>query len=391
MIPDPQPRLRIAIACGGTGGHFFPGAAVAQCLQREGCEVFLFVSTKPVDQEALKSVPAFKAVTLPAAGLTRSRWIAPAFGFVRSCASARSVLGKTPCHAILAMGGFTSAPPVLAGKSRGAAIFLHESNTIPGRANRWLARVADRCFVGFPQTARLLKCRSVMVTGTPVRKGFVPGDASEARLALGFKPEFPLLLVIGGSQGANALNRLVPKAAGELSRIHCALQVLHLTGHAELKEVQRSYAQAGIPAVVLPFLDRMDLALRASSAAVARAGASTLAEFAAAQLPSVLIPLPSSAGNHQFHNASALAGLGAAFLIEQREVTPAGLADNIARLLDDQVLRRRMILALQAFHRPDAAERISGEIISLLAGRQARLGAEATPPADTAPRRCAVA
>lgn len=391
MRTPAQSNPRIAIACGGTGGHFFPGVAVAQCLEGKGCDVILFVSSKAVDQEALKSVPTLRAVSLPASGLTRSRFAGFAFGFVKSFAVARAALRQNPCGAILAMGGFTSAPPVLAGKRLGAKIFLHESNTIPGRANRWLSRLADQCFVGFPECAALLRPDSVVVTGTPVRRQFRPGNTAAARRALNLDPEGPVLLVMGGSQGASALNTLAPGAAAHLKRSHPAVQVLHLSGSSQASKVSNAYRDAGVHARVLAFLDTMDLAMQASSAAIARAGASTLAELAATQLPAVLIPFPAAAENHQFYNASAFSNSGAACLLTQTEATPERLAACLGPLLADSEARRCTALALEAWHQPEAAERISQAILRFVAGRQERSICVEPSRNDRGAQHCAIA
>ena len=172
-----RPSFRVAIACGGTGGHLFPGLAVGQELVARGCDVSLLVSPKDVDQQAVRCLAdEFEIVTLPAIGLAGGNLPAFAAANVRSFLAARRAFRDAPPHAVLAMGGFTSAPPVLAGSRAGAVTFLHESNTIPGRANRWLAHVVDECFVGFPEAAGRLWNPRVTVSGTPVRPQFAAMD-----------------------------------------------------------------------------------------------------------------------------------------------------------------------------------------------------------------------
>jgi len=178
MTPSPQPPVRVAIACGGTGGHLFPGLAVADQLVRRGCQVKLLISPKEVDQQAVQGVSDMEVISLPAVGLQRRSEIAFVRGFIRSYRAAAKLFKPCPPQAVLAMGGFTSAPPVLAAKRRGACTFLHESNTIPGRANRWLARFVQHAFVGFPTAVGRLHNRSVTVTGTPVRSCFQTVEAA---------------------------------------------------------------------------------------------------------------------------------------------------------------------------------------------------------------------
>ena len=162
----------IAIACGGTGGHLFPGLAVAQQLQERGCDVALLISPKEVDQQAVKSVLGMEIFTLPAVGLQNRNYFSFAKSFWNSFRAARNIFKQRRPAAVLAMGGFTSAPPIFAAKLIGAKTFLHESNTIPGRANRLLACFVDAAFIGFPETAARLRAKKISVTGTPVRPQF---------------------------------------------------------------------------------------------------------------------------------------------------------------------------------------------------------------------------
>src|SRR5580693_5989256 len=202
----------IAIACGGTGGHLFPGLAVAEELKQRGCAVALMISPKDVDQQAVKSAPGMEILTLPAVGLQNRNYFSFALSFWKSWRAARNFFKQRSPQAVLAMGGFTSAPPVLAARKCGAKTFLHESNTIPGRANRFLARFVDGAFIGFPEAAARLGTARTMVTGTPARPQFRPRDAAACRRQLGLEPDRPVILVVGGSQGASGLNSAVLSA-----------------------------------------------------------------------------------------------------------------------------------------------------------------------------------
>src|SRR5665213_2786686 len=203
----PMPELAqhppaVAIACGGTGGHLFPGVAVGEQLRARGCDVTLMISPKDVDQQAIKSIFGMEIVTLPAVGLVGIRFAGFCWGFLKSFRVSRVHFRRRRPKCVLAMGGFTSAPPVLAGRRSGAKTFLHESNSIPGRANRWLARWVDGAFVYFPSVAGKLAARRVEVVGMPVRPQFVETiTPAAARTAMGLDPEAPTLLVMGGSQG----------------------------------------------------------------------------------------------------------------------------------------------------------------------------------------------
>jgi UDP-N-acetylglucosamine--N-acetylmuramyl-(pentapeptide) pyrophosphoryl-undecaprenol N-acetylglucosamine transferase len=371
---QPRPPM-IALACGGTGGHLFPGLAVAEVLQHCGCEIALLVSQKDVDQEAVKSALAMRVLTLPAVALQNRGWSSFLRGSWQSYRSCRKSFAELRPLAVLAMGGFTSAPPVLAGKRLGAATFLHESNSVPGRANRWLSPWVDEVFIGFPSASRRLYNQTIRCVGTPVRSQFKPSDSAPARMALGLDPQRPVLLVMGGSQGATGINRLMQGAIPLLTAGAPALQYLHLTGTEDGPKLQAAYAAHQARAVVRPFLTEMDLALGAATVAVNRAGASSLAELAAMRLPALLVPYPHATDNHQFHNARALVESGAALMLDQTTARPDELASAVFHLLADASARAAMQQALQQWYSPNAAEEMAGHIF-------ARLGlAKPNPPA----------
>lgn len=353
----------VAIACGGTGGHLFPGLAVAEQLRARGCRVTALISPKEVDQQAVKSVREINIVTLPAVALQSGSRLAFLAGFWKSFRASRRLFRELRPAAVLAMGGFTSAPPVLAGRLHGAKTFLHESNSIPGRANRWLARFVDQAFVGFPEAQSRLSARTVTVTGTPVRPQFQPRDPVLCRAALGLDPARPVILVVGGSQGASGLNSAVLAALPVLARHALQWQWLHLTGPSDVEKVKTAYTKFGLRAAVHPFLAEMDLALGAATACVSRAGASSLAELAAVRGAAVLVPFPAAADNHQFFNAQAFAQTGAARLLEQNHATPEKLSELLRELVAQVTVREEMKSALTRWHAPRAAEIIAESIL----------------------------
>lgn len=364
MKPPPEIPL-VAIACGGTGGHVFPGLAIGEELQARGTDVLYLVSTKEVDRQALRGTPGEAVVALPAVGLSGRNWAGFLRGFLRAWRVARQVFRTRPPAAVLSMGGFTSAPPVLAGRGFRAATFLHEANAIPGRANRWLAHVVDEAFVNFPDTAGRLWTEKIRAVGMPVRTPFrSPPDPVAARAALGLRPDEPVLLITGGSQGARGLNELVLRALPLLRLFEPRLQFLHLTGEADLASTRQAYAAQRIPALVRPFLTEMDLALGAATAVVARAGASSLGEIAALGVPPILVPLPTAADNHQYYNARAVADPGAARLLPQAEATPEKLVWTLRPLLHEGPERTRLLEQLARWHKPDAADAVAEAILA---------------------------
>ncbi len=373
----------IAIACGGTGGHLFPGLAVAEQLIKRGCHVTLLVSPKEVDQQAVKMARDVNIVTLPAVGLQNRNYFSFARSFVKSWLAARKAFRACKPAAALAMGGFTSAPPIFAARQLGAKTFLHESNTIPGKANRWLSRFVDECFVGFPQAASRLRTSNVVTTGTPVRPQFKPRNASACRAALGLEPGRPTILVMGGSQGASGINDLMIGALDKLTsgahgvaRPTSELQFFHLSGTADVEKVRKAYAEKNLRAVVHGFFGEMELALGAATVAVSRSGASSLAELAAVGVPSILVPYPAATDNHQFFNAKAFQDTGAAHLLEQKNSTPEKLAELVWELATNGAAREKMQSALAKWHAPQAAEQIAETMLKLIAQGTERAGVQ---------------
>ena len=367
----PNSTLHVAIACGGTGGHLFPGIAVGHELVARGCEVSLLISPKDVDQTAVRGVTQeFGVITLPAVGLTGRNVLKFAAASLRSYRAAKAVFRPRPPQAVLAMGGFTSAPPVVAGQRLGAATFLHESNTIPGRANRWLAHVVDECFVGSPEAFRRLRHPRIVVTGTPVRPGFAQADAAGARTALGLAPDKPVLLVMGGSQGASGINGLVLEAFPKLLERLPDLQLVHLTGVADFERIRAAFAPFGRRVRVHAFFSEMELLLAAATVALSRSGASSLAELAAMRVPSVLIPYPAAVDDHQRFNAEAFAGAGAARVVSQKDTNAEELAAAVMELAAEGEARQRALAALAELDRPGAAGDIAERILRRLEARQ---------------------
>lgn len=359
-------RLNVAIACGGTGGHLFPGMAVAEQLVCRDAAVTLMVSEKEIDQLAVRTAPELRVVTLPAVGLIKGRIGGFVKGFVQSYRAAARLFRKEPPNAVLAMGGFTSAPPVVAGRRGGAATFLHESNTIPGRANRWLSRVVNEAFVGFPEAANRLHARESSVTGTPVRGKFQGLNTEACQIALGLDPKRPVVLIMGGSQGAHGINELVSRSLPLLALRGAGWQWLHLAGAADAPALEQGYRDAGLTSKVYPFFAQMELVMGAASSAVSRAGASSLAELAATRLPSLLVPFPAATENHQFWNARAFEQSGAAKMLQQSEARPEQFVGLLSELMENEELRRNMQSSLTAWHKPHAAEQIAESMLNFL-------------------------
>src|SRR5215472_4994774 len=326
--------MNAVIACGGTGGHLFPGIAVAEVLQDRGHEVMLLISEKDIDTVALSGRTNFRVEKLPTVGLPSP--FSPAFfgfthRFVESLSVCRSLYRKFKPHAVLGMGGFTSTAPVLAGRLRGIATFIHESNAVPGKANRWTARIVNAVMLGFQECASFFPKTRTEITGTPVRTELVPLDRADSRRKLGLREDLPTLLVMGGSQGDSGINQALIKALPFLQGL--PLQVIHLSGTRDERLVADNYRRENVPAYIGAFHHRMEEVYSAADVVVARAGAASLAEFAAFSLPSILIPFPYATDDHQTRNAEIYAHADAAILLKQSEISGELLARKIRELV----------------------------------------------------------
>jgi UDP-N-acetylglucosamine--N-acetylmuramyl-(pentapeptide) pyrophosphoryl-undecaprenol N-acetylglucosamine transferase len=292
-------------------------------------------------------------------------------GATRDCAR---LFEEFEPDAVLGMGGFTSAPALLAARWRQArrgrrsrcATVIHESNAIPGKANRWVGRIVDHVALGMSGCAEFFGRRPVTVTGTPVRESLKKGRIKGARASLGLDPSLATVLVAGGSQGAHAINELVASALPWMEDWRNRLQFVHLSGEKDEAFMREAYEQNGFRAVVMKFCGEMEMAYSAADLAVARSGAASLTEIAAFGLPSLLIPYPHAAGNHQWYNARVFEQAGAARLVTQSEFgrmhATAGerMAEILGGLMSDDAARDRMALAACGLHVPDAAERVAG-------------------------------
>lgn len=329
--------MNAVIACGGTGGHLFPGLAVAEVMRARGHEVLLFISEKEIDSLAVSKHPEFRFEKLPTIGLPSP--FSPAIvrfmqRFNESLSAARRIYRSFNPNVVLGMGGFTSTAPILAGRMRKIPTFIHESNAIPGKANRMTARMVSAVLVGFKECAQFFPKVKTEVTGTPIRSDLQRIDRSEARQRLGLRDDLPTLLVMGGSQGAAGINQAMIKSLPALQGL--PFQVIHLTGSRDERLVADNYQREKIPAFVAAFHHAMEELYSASDLAIARSGAASLSELAVFALPSILIPYPYAAEDHQTRNAEIFTHADAAILLREADITNGDLAHKIRETLSDQ-------------------------------------------------------
>ncbi|MBL1263162.1 undecaprenyldiphospho-muramoylpentapeptide beta-N-acetylglucosaminyltransferase [Candidatus Methylomicrobium oryzae] len=313
---------RIVIMAGGTGGHVFPALAVAESLLEKGWEVSWLGTRNGLEARV---VPEHDIAIdwLSVAGVRGKGMLSKAtavFKLLKACLQAASLLRKRKPDVVLGMGGFVAGPGGLMARMLGIPLIIHEQNRVPGTTNRWLARLASRVLEAFPDSFD--KKRQAICTGNPLRKKFLL--ASEMQHA---KPEQDLkLLIVGGSQGAQRLNEIVPEAMGRLSGIH----VIHQTGPAMQEQVAARYRELGVNAEARAFIQDMAEAYEWADLAICRAGAMTVSELAAIGCPAILVPLPWAIDDHQVANAHYLADAGAGLILLQKDLTPESLAEAVA-------------------------------------------------------------
>ena len=358
--------FKVVIACGGTGGHLFPGIAVAETLQARGHEPLLLISQKKVDREASAKYHGlnFEAITAVAKPKTFSPKMLPfLWRLWKTTRQCKRLLKHFEADAVLGMGGFTSLPPVLAGHRLGLKTFVHDSNARPGRANVLTSRFCNQVFLGVEAARPFFQQSEIVITGTPVRDEMVklPSRAEGAE-AFRLDPAKPVLLVMGGSQGAKRLNDLAAESAAHFP---ADLQILHIAGTADLERVQTTVGNRANYRVI-GFCDKMALAYAASDLIVARSGASSLTEIAHAGLPSILVPYPYAADDHQTKNAVVFADAGAAELAQERDLDAASLAKLASDILNDLQTHGRMAKAARELDVPDASIRICDAIEATL-------------------------
>lgn len=360
-----KPR-NILIACGGTGGHLFPGIAVAEALIARGHRVKLLISEKKVDAQASQKYGHLDFATVPAIAKPATLspqmlpFLAKLWASIRHC---KKLLREFEADAVLGMGGFTSLPPVYAGHKLGLKTFVHDSNARPGRSNVMTSRFCTQVFLGLDAAKPFFPQRETVTTGTPVRPEILSlPTREEAAAEFGLDPAKPTILVTGGSQGAQRLNELAAEATRHLPE---NFQVLHIAG--ALDEARVSSITGENPRhKVLGFCDDMPAAYAASDLVVARSGASSLTEISIVGHPSVLVPYPYAADDHQTRNAEVFANAGAALLIQERDLSAESLAKQAAHILQDLPTYKRMAQATRSLAITDAAQRVSAAIEATL-------------------------
>ncbi len=383
--------MKIGIACGGTGGHIFPGLATAEVLRSRGHAVVLWLAGKNVEQAAVAGWDG-EIITVPFSGFGGIRsWRAPLvlWRLWRAIRQCKAALSSDRPDVLLAMGSYASLSPVWAASSLGVPVVLHEANVIPGRAIRFLSRRAAAVAVGFEETRDHLRHPCLVVTGMPLRKRWKveggrwrsdggrrmvqeesgKGQAQGGPLAADeiisnsplqrLQPQIFTLLVMGGSGGAHSLNGMASAAIIRLHRAGKILQVIQLTGPVDEPVVRGQYEQAGVAHAVFGFFHDMPEVYRRASLAICRSGASTCAELCRYGVAALLVPYPFATHQHQLANARALASSGAAEMRMESELTVQGLAEYIGGAMAEPERLESVRQAARRREQGDAAEALA--------------------------------
>ncbi|MYV94565.1 UDP-N-acetylglucosamine--N-acetylmuramyl-(pentapeptide) pyrophosphoryl-undecaprenol N-acetylglucosamine transferase [Streptomyces sp. SID1034] len=364
--------LSVVIGAGGTGGHIYPGLALAEALRRAVPDaVISFVGTTRGLEGELIPRAGYRLHTVDMIpfdpSLGAKRYLLPA-ALLRSGAQCRAILKAQGAQVAVGMGGYPSAPVIVGARMAGLPSLIHESNAVPGRANQFAARLTPNIAVAFDRSrAHLSGGQDALTIGMPIAASLAaldrPALRAEARRALGVPPGARLVLVNGGSLGAA---RLTAAAVGLAERWRDRRDVhLHIkTGPAQLADTERQLS--GLPgARAVPYLDRMDLAYAAADLVVCRAGSATVAELAATGVPAVLVPYPHAPGDHQTHNARVLSDAGAGLLVPDAETTAFRLAGLVEPLLADPARLAAMSGAADPGNHARAADLLAARVLEL--------------------------
>jgi UDP-N-acetylglucosamine--N-acetylmuramyl-(pentapeptide) pyrophosphoryl-undecaprenol N-acetylglucosamine transferase len=353
--------MRVILAGGGTGGHLFPGLAVAREFQsRDAMTEILFVGTEQGIEARVLPKEGFKLETISIKGLKGRglRGLMDALtGIPKSLIQSFGIIKRFRPNFIIGLGGYASGPLLVAGKMKRIRCAIMEQNLRPGFTNKILARLVNRVFTAYPESASHFPGAKVLETGNPVRWRNLPSVKKSEKLTL---------LIFGGSAGAHRLNLAMVEAVKKLTDLAGKLYLIHQTGQADFAAIKDSYHALPFEAEVTPFIDKMDEAYARADLVLCRAGATTVAELTAFGKAAILVPYPYAIYDHQRWNAQALQNRGAAEMILDQELNGEILAARIRNYLFDRTRIDRMAAAARAMGRPEASARIVNECYALV-------------------------
>lgn len=358
--------MRIVIAGGGTGGHLFPGIAIAEeFLKRDDKTQVIFIGTKKGIEGKLLDQLGYELKTINIEGLKGRGLEALAKGVYQvpqSMWQSRRILKQFSPHLVIGVGGYASGPAVLTAHFMGIPTAIAEQNAVPGVTNRILGKFVNIVFVTYAKTATWFAKNKVILSGNPVRAVFIAERKPDKE-----KKDFWQLLIFGGSQGAAAINKAMVNMLPQLQKIKNKIHIVHQTGARQIEKVRQSYKVSGIKAKVLPFIVDMAGAYQSADLIICRAGATSLSEITASGKAAILIPYPWAADDHQTKNAQAMADAGAAVMINERELTGGKLFGVIENLLYDEQKLKKMEKKSAELGNINAAKNIVDVCIKLAA------------------------
>lgn len=357
--------MKLLIAGGGTGGHLFPGIAVAEeFLSRDRANEVVFVGTeKGIEARVLPKL-GFRLECIDAAGIRGKGGFAQFKAFamlLHAYAQSRKILRAFGPDLVLGVGGYASGPVVLAARGMQIRRFIHEQNAIPGLTNKILARVAEQVFISLDESKRFFPEGKTLLTGNPVRREIVAGAAAAGVSSP--DTETVHVLVFGGSAGAHSVNLAMMAALPHLAELRERITITHQTGTNDFEEVRERYSKEGFVAQVVPFIDDMAAAYRAASLVVCRAGATTIAEVTACGKACIFIPYPHAVDDHQRRNAEALLKKGAGFMLLEQELSGESLAGLLIELIRTPETIQAAGAAARSLSQVDAARVIVDEML----------------------------
>jgi len=379
--------MKVLIAGGGTGGHIYPGIAVAEELKRldPAIEIRFVGGDRGLEGRVVPEA-GFELVTIGARGLPRrAPWKVPGALLANAGAffSSIGIVNSWRPDVVLGTGGYVSAPVVVAAWLARRPVVLQEQNSIPGLTNRLLARVADEVHLAFSESRGWFARKDrLKLSGNPVRREILSGERKPALARFGLAEGVPTAFVFGGSRGARRINEATLDAIQKL-RGQLSAQFILQTGKEDFAWAKEKAESQGLPVTVVPYLTHIHEAYAAADLVVCRAGAMTLAEIAACGVPSILVPYPYAAYNHQEVNAQNLAERGGAVMVKDGELTGERLAHELSRLLKDRETLIRMSANARRFARPDAAQRIARSLTEWAADAAGKRAARDGKGADT--------
>ena len=361
----------IIISGGGTGGHIYPAIGIAkELMQLDPAVEVLFIGAKDKLESTIVPEHGFRFLPISVAGFPRKltwEWI-PVIGKVCSgFVRALWLIKKWQPGVVVGTGGYVCGPVLFAAVLLGIPTVIQEQNASPGLTNRILARWAKAIYLAFEMAALHFPTDTAKVIGNPIRRTIGAGERNhEVYQKFGLDPDLKTVFVMGGSQGAHAINQTVMDAVSDLESFHQQFQIIHQTGQVDYKGVKSRYSVSALRHVVQPYFDPIEEVYRIADLMVCRTGGMTISEITACGIPAIFIPLPTATGDHQRLNAQAVADKGGGIVLDGRSLDGGELASEIVKIITDPEKHRRLANASRELGNPCAGEEIAKSIYSIV-------------------------